>query len=139
MSDNKERDAKIAAAREAGEKLESIAKEYGLTKARILQITGKSTSRKRHITAGNILGSIARFFAEEGTWPSLRNVADASGVSVSYSKMLVKELASQGKVKVKTKRGRTYIAGVQPPQDLPDDLREKALAHLEEQKKEWEK
>lgn len=134
-----QRNKEIIALRGSGATLADIGEKYGLTKARVLQIVGKKTSFKRHITAQQIQMLVAAFFAENGTYPSLRFLADMADVSTSYARLLLDELGEKGTVKLAVVRGRVYIKGVVPPSDLPEEVRRKAIDQLKSQEKEWTK
>lgn len=133
------RNKEMIALRSSGSTLAEIGERYGVTKARVLQIVGKRTSYRRHITAQSIQREIAEFFAQHGTFPSLRAIADMVDVSTSYTRMLLDELAEQNKLQLTAQRGRIYIKSITPPADLPDEMREQAVKQLDEIKKEWKK
>lgn len=133
------RNKEMIVLRNSGSTLAEIGERYGLTKARVLQIVGKRSSYKRHITANSVQRTVAEFFATTRAFPSLRTIADMVDVSTSYARMMVDELAEQDKLKLTVQRGRLYITGVVPPEDLPEETRKQALERLEELKKEWRK
>ncbi len=134
-----ERNKQIIALRESGATLAQIGSQYKLTKARIAQIAGQESSAKRLKTEEEIQLFIARFFAEKGTYPSFRYIADAVEASSSYVTMLIKDLSRAGKVRLSIARDRIYIAGVKPPKDVPEDMRKQVIEQLDTMKKEWVK